>query len=169
MAFGGKYARLSKGKQKIRLSLLDWAVTNGGEIPHEVIVEIVESVMASNVFEEFQGKNAEEIISSMEKEHIFQLSESEGICYLYPYSAYPTDYDVRLADGRRFFAMCAIDSMGSAVTFEQPVEIFSKCKDTKEEIFLRVTPQNGIETIKPDDKIIATYYDTSEQYIAFNC
>lgn len=169
MGFVGKYARLSKGRQKIRLDLLDWAVTNGGEIPREVIDEIVESVISSNTFEEFQGKTSREIIDSMEEEHIFQLSENDGICYLYPYSAYPTDYDVRLADGRRFYAMCAIDSMGSAVTFHQPVEIFSKCKDTKEEIFLRVTPQNGIETIKPDDKIIATYYDTSEKYIAFNC
>ena len=53
MAFGGKYARLSKGKQKIRLDLLDWAVTNGGEIPHEVIVEIVKSAMDLNTFEEF--------------------------------------------------------------------------------------------------------------------
>lgn len=169
MGFGGKYARLTKGKKKIRLDLLDWAVTNGGEIPCEVIDEIVESVISSNAFEEFQGKTSKEIIDAMEKEHIFQLSENDGICYLYPYSAYPTDYDVRLADGRRFYAMCAIDSMGSAVTFNQPVEIFSKCKDTKEEIFLRVTPQNGIEVITPDDKIIATYYDTSEKYIAFNC
>ena len=169
MAFGGKYARLSKGKQKVRLALLDWAVSNGGEIPHEVIVEIIHKVLASDEFEEFQGKTPQEIIDLMEKEHIFQLSEDEGICYLYPYSANPTDYRVHLADGRSFFAMCAIDSMGSAVTFNQSVEVFSKCKDTKEEIYLRVSPENGLEEIQPDDKLNVTYYDTSENYVAFNC
>lgn len=169
MGFCGKYARLSKGKQKIRLTLLDWAVTNGGEIPSEVVKKIVESVIASNMFEEFLGKTSKEIIDSMEKEHVFQLSENDGICYLYPYSAYATDYDVRLEDGRRFYAMCAIDAMGSAVTFNQRVEIYSKCKDTQEKLFLRVTPQNGIEEVRPDDRITATYYDTSEEYIAFNC
>ena len=169
MAFGGKYARLSKERQKIRLGLLDWAVTNGGEIPRAVTEEIVKNVISSDAPEEFQGKTPWEIIEIMEEEHIFQLSENDGICYLYPYSAYPTDYEVRLADGRSFYAMCAIDSMGSAVTFHQPVDIFSKCKDTQEEIYLHVTPENGIEKITPDDHIIATYYDTSEKYIAFNC
>lgn len=169
MAFGGKYARLSKGKQKIRLKLLDWAVTNGGEIPAEVTENIVEEVIRTDEFEEFRNKTVEEIKRSMEADHIFQLSESEGICYLYPYSAYPTDYEVRLEDGRRFYAMCAIDSMGSAVTFHQEVEVFSKCKDTNEKIYLRVTPENGIEEVLPDDHMIATYYDTSEKYIAFNC
>ncbi len=169
MDFWGKYARLSKGKQKIRLALLDWAATNHGEIPAEIISEIIETVLKTGKYNEFHGMTTDEIKASMEKEHIFQLSEKEGICYLYPYSAYPTDYKVTLEDGRTFYAMCAIDSMGSAVTFQQPVEIHSKCKDTNEAIYLRVTPENGIEAITPDDKFIATYYDTSEKYIAFNC
>ena len=49
-----------------------------------------------------------------------------------------TRHRVSLRDGRSFSAMCAIDSMGSAFTFEQDIEIESECSECGERIFVRI-------------------------------
>lgn len=164
----GKYARLNDADQRLRLALLDWGVTHGGEIPTDQALSIAQSIADTHPIE-WKGRTPAEVLDDIEAQRYFRRSEDKGICYLYPYSAYPTDYQVTLADGRQFYAMCAIDAMGSAVTFHQPIEIRSKCRDTKEEIYLRLTPEEGLVEIVPDDNIIATYYDTMTHYIAFNC
>gem|GEM_PF-5092416 len=58
-------------------------------------------------------------------------SNNEGeICYLYPLSIPGTRHRARLADGREFRTICAVDSLGCAATFGMPVEAFSFCRDT---------------------------------------
>lgn len=168
MKFFGKYARLSGADQRLRLSLLDWGLTHGGEIPPEEALAAAEAV-AQDQPAEWAGQSPQDVLDRLEAAHYFRRSGQGGICYLYPYSAYPTDYHVTLSDGRSFYAMCAIDAMGSAVTFRQPIKIRSRCRDTKEELLLRLTPEDGLTEARPDDQIIATYYDTSTHYIAFNC
>ena len=158
MNFFGKYARLNSREQQVRLGMLDWGLEHGGEIPWAEACRLAD-----------EAGGGEALLNSLEERHYFRRTEEGDICYLYPYSAYPTDYQVALADGRQFYAMCAIDAMGSAVTFHQPIEIHSRCRDTKEELTLRLTPEDGLVEISPDDNIIATYYNTSAHYIAFNC
>ena len=80
-----------------------------------------------------------------------------------------TAVTLTLADGRSFYAMCVIDAMGCAVTFHQPIEVRSVCKDTGEPVYLRLTPEDGLVHIEPDDQIIATLYDTMAHYVEFNC
>lgn len=53
--------------------------------------------------------------------------EEQNVNFIYPVSALPTNHHVRLADGRTFTAMCAIDAIGAAFTFHQDTEIDSVC------------------------------------------
>lgn len=51
----------------------------------------------------------------------------QNVNFIYPVSALPTGHRVRLADGRSFTAMCAIDAIGATFTFHQDTEIDSAC------------------------------------------
>ena len=42
-------------------------------------------------------------------------------------SALPTPHRVRMADGRGFYAMCAVDALGSGFEFGQDVAVVSSC------------------------------------------
>ena len=148
--------------------MLEWCADNGGELSNETAQGLAESVF-KEFPDETRGMIAQEVLKSLEERHFFRCTEEAAVCYLYPYSAYKTDYLVTLEDGRQFFAMCAIDAMGSAVTFSQSVKIQSCCKDTKEEIQLLVDPEKGLVEVQPDYNIIATYYDVMKNYIEFNC
>jgi hypothetical protein len=67
------------------------------------------------------------------------VQDEEGhLNFIYPVSALPTRHKVSLEDGRRFFAMCAIDAMGSAFSFEQNVAIESECSECGEQITVRI-------------------------------
>ena len=68
--------------------------------------------------------------------------------FLYPVSVPPTPHRVRLADGRSFYAMCAIDAMGAAFTFRQDVEIASRCSHCAQPVNLAVRG-GEIEDLKP--------------------
>ena len=162
-----KYAKLNDSEQQLRLAMLNWCVNNGGELKWQDALRIgrpLDDICTT----EFSEK-AENLLSGLEAKHYLRRSNQGNICFLYPYSAYPTDYHVTLEDGRSFYAMCAIDAMGSAPTFCQSVKIRSHSRDTQEEIFLHIHPDRGILSIEPDDHFVATYYDTSKNYIDFNC
>ena len=55
------------------------------------------------------------------------VDEENNVNFIYPVSALPTNHQVKLADGRSFTAMCAIDAIGAAFTFHQDTEIHSVC------------------------------------------
>lgn len=159
MGFIGKYARLSPAEQTLRLALLDYGLAHPGPIPAQVSRALAGS--ASDA--------PEALLDSLDARH-YMRREGGDIHYLYPLScADRTDYHVTLADGRSLFAMCAIDAMGCAVTFHQPVEVRAHLRDTGEALMLRLDPASGITQAAPDDHILATYYDTTTHYIDFNC
>lgn len=159
MKFFGKYSRLNNEEQAIRLAIINWGIDHGGEIPW------TEAIALSK---QYAPDFPEALLLHLEEQRYFTRTPNGDICYIYPYSAYPTDYLVTLSDGRKFYAMCAIDAMGCAVTFHQQIQIQSCCKDSGETIDMTLDP-SGILSINPDDKIYATYYDTSTHYVEFNC
>ena len=69
---------------------------------------------------------AAEILQSLIDKQIV-VEEAGGVAFAYPVSAWPTDHEVSLADGRRFYAMCAVDALGSAFNFGQDASIVSRC------------------------------------------
>ena len=90
------------------------------------------------------------ILDSLLNENIIAADEEGNINFIYPVSAIKTNHKVRLADGREFNAMCAIDAMGTAFTFNQDVNIESKCSNCGEDI--KVSIRNGkLHSYQPID------------------
>lgn len=88
-------------------------------------------------------------LKKFEEEHYF-VSEEEEVIFMYPVSSKPTNHRVKLADGREFCAMCAIDSLGSAITFDQDIEINSKCMMTQKDIHVEVK-DGKIESVNNEE------------------
>jgi len=70
----------------------------------------------------------QDILSEMASQRlIYRKSGSDNILAAYPLSVAPTAHQVRLADGRRVYAMCAVDAFGVAFLFRQDIAISSLC------------------------------------------
>jgi hypothetical protein len=59
----------------------------------------------------------------------------------YPFSASPTPFVVRLADGTERYACCATDALGIAPMISQPIGIRSRCHHCDASLTFPVTPQ----------------------------
>lgn len=67
------------------------------------------------------------LIADLVRQDGMVTNERGDVEFIYPVSAVPTRHRVRLADGREFSAMCAIDAMGATFTFGQDTEVHSSC------------------------------------------
>lgn len=76
------------------------------------------------------------------------IDEEKNVNFIYPISALETSHRVVLEDGRQFFAMCAIDAIGSAFTLHQNTEIFSECAGCGKPVYVKI--KNGeVESYEP--------------------
>lgn len=97
--------------------------------------------------------NIESINKSLEnlkENNGFVLNDNNEAIFVYPVSALPTNHLVTLEDGRKFNAMCAIDAMGTAFTFNQNIEVKSKCSNTNREISVEIV-DGEIKNYSPSD------------------
>ncbi|AVQ40318.1 hypothetical protein C7M56_17165 [Clostridium botulinum] len=67
------------------------------------------------------------IVLSLKNKKVLVMDEKENINFIYPVSAFDTNYKVKLEDSREINAMCAVDSIGTAFTFKQNIKIESSC------------------------------------------
>lgn len=106
------------------------------------------------VVEQLHRDNAaiewDKVISSMRDKKVVVVGEGDLIEFVYPVSAYPTSHVVTLDDGRSFFAMCAVDALGSAYTFNRDVVIESVCAECGKIIVIGVN-NGGISSLYPVD------------------
>ncbi len=114
---------LTKTEREARLKILDAMIDAGG--PLEI----------STLSKELQG-----FIKPLSTKSKI-ITDDDSILFAYPISGLETAHNIRLADGRTFWSMCAIDSLGSTFTFHQDVEIDSICSQTGEKVQLVI--QNG--------------------------
>jgi len=78
--------------------------------------------------DEIEDNNKGSIINSLSEKGLVVFREDGAITGVYPVSALPTRHKVQLKDGRTFYAMCAIDSLGIAYEFDQNLSISSSCR-----------------------------------------
>jgi hypothetical protein len=120
-------SRLTDEEQAFRMALMERSIERGEPL------DVEDPAVGS-----LQHPNAGSLIQSLiEKRAVVQDDEGH-LNFIYPVSALTTRHRVSLEDGRRFFAMCAIDSMGSAFAFEQNVEIESECSECGERVSVRI-------------------------------
>jgi hypothetical protein len=72
------------------------------------------------------GLEIEGAFATLEREDLVHRGPDGEITVAYPFSGRPTAHRVRFPDGHDAYAMCAIDALGIAAMFEQPVEIRSR-------------------------------------------
>lgn len=107
--------------------------------------------------DDYEGEEKELLKSLVSKDVL--VPEEGQIVFAYPVSKKPTNHHVKLADGREFFSMCAIDALGSTFVFGQDTEISSICPVSGEEIRVTVKDKE-IEGYSPEN-IQAIHVDLS--------
>ncbi len=78
---------------------------------------------------------------TLDEEDLIQIRESR-VDIAYPFSAIPTLFVVRLADGQERYACCAIDALGVAPMVGQRVHIRSQCHDCAAPLELPIAPDS---------------------------
>lgn len=98
--------------------------------------------------------------SLIEKGKLILNDEETEIQFAYPVSGQPTSHHITLSDGREYYSMCAIDSLGSYFTFWQDLEIDSVCSTSGEPI--RVVVKNGEIVYKSSPDIQCIHVDLNK-------
>ncbi len=79
-------------------------------------------------------------LETLAREDLVHLDADDEIAVAYPFSGRPTAHRVRFPTRHEAYAMCAIDALGLAPMFNEPVEIASRDPLTGEEITVRAAP-----------------------------
>ena len=140
----GKYRAIGPSLSKARFALIDRVIATAAPVGPAEAAALV---------------GGHEVLAELISLNIIGLDASGDVGYLYPVSAHPTGHRVRLADGREFDTMCAIDSLGCAGTFGADADIFSFCKDTGEKVHIRVE-RGEIALAEPGADLFVSYYDS---------
>lgn len=118
------------------------------------------------VLDDFEGEEKELLKSLVDKDVL--VFEEGQIVFAYPVSKKPTNHHVKLADGREFFSMCAIDALGSTFVFGQDTEISSICPVSEEEIHVKIKNNEIVEHSPENIQAIHVDLSAVENWAA-NC
>jgi hypothetical protein len=122
-------ARLDDAERELYVWILRRFAT-GGRPGHEQVCEEAERL----------GGDAERMLASLAREDLVHLGPDGEIAVAYPFSGRPTAHRVRFPTGHEVDAMCAIDALGIAPMFGEPIEITSIDPVTREEISVQLAP-----------------------------
>jgi Alkylmercury lyase len=106
-------------------------VDRGGPIP-------VDEVVA--VFRDRPPEAVHHVLHALDDDDLIRVRNGE-VDLAYPFSAIPTAFVVRLADGQERYACCAIDALGIAPMLGQLVHIRSRCHHCTMAVELSVSPE----------------------------
>jgi hypothetical protein len=85
--------------------------------------------------------DVKEALATLAREDLAHLGSNGEITVAYPFSGDPTVHRVRfLRSGHEAHAMCAIDALGIAAMFDEPIEVESRDPLSGEEVQAEVAP-----------------------------
>jgi alkylmercury lyase-like protein len=99
------------------------------------------------------GLDVKQALETLAREDLVHLDGHGEIAVAYPFSGRPTVHRVRFPSGQEAYAMCAIDALGIAPMFEEPIEIASQDPLTREEVRARIAP-DGDGTWHPESAVV---------------
>ncbi len=99
------------------------------------------------------GVDAGRALETLAREDLVHLDRSGEIVVAYPFSGRPTAHRVRFRSGHEADAMCAIDALGIAAMFDEPIEIASRDPLTQEEIQVELQP-DGDGNWQPQEAVV---------------
>jgi hypothetical protein len=91
------------------------------------------------------GMDAERALETLAREDLVHRGSDGEITVAYPFSGSPTAHRVRFPGGQEVDAMCAIDALGIAPMFGEPIEIDSRDPVSGDEIRARVAADGTAE------------------------
>jgi Alkylmercury lyase len=91
------------------------------------------------------GLEAERALETLAREDLVHRGVYGEIAVAYPFSGRPTAHRVRFPGGHEVDAMCAIDALGIAPMFGEPIELESRDPVSGKEIRARVAPDGAAE------------------------
>ena len=119
---------LSSHERKLRSILLNKILQLNGSVPLSEIMSQADNAAI----------DVSPTLASLEEKGLIALQDDGTVSGLYPFSSVPTRHKVQLKDGRSFFAMCAIDSLGIAYELEEDAVISSSCSQCNAEISIEI-------------------------------
>ncbi|TJX13416.1 hypothetical protein E9840_09740 [Tissierella creatinini] len=114
-------SRFSKSQNRIRRYLMNYTINNGQAFNLKNLFTIC------NDIKDMTEEEIKDILDVLISKNGIVVDEEKNVNFIYPVSALATNHKVKLADGREFYAMCAIDAIGTSFTFKQDVDIDSQC------------------------------------------
>jgi hypothetical protein len=123
-------ARLTEGQRALYFWILRRFATDGRPSGAEIRAE------ASRL-----QLDAEVAVAAFARQDLVHLGGNGEITVAYPFSGDPTAHRVRfLRSGHEVHAMCAIDALGIAAMFDEPIAVESRDPLSGEEVHVQVTP-----------------------------
>ena len=99
------------------------------------------------------GIDAERGLETLAREDLVHRGSDGEITVAYPFSGRPTEHRVRFPGGREVDAMCAIDALGVAPMFGEPIEVSSRDPVSRDEIRALVAP-DGTTAWSPESAVV---------------
>lgn len=155
---GNKYRNLDKTQKEIRVSIMDMIIEKERAVNLDEVKTYIKEKL--NLEEDYISETLKFFIDK----NIMVVDEENYINFIYPVSAHTTMHKVTLADKRQFNAMCAIDALGWRCTFNQDIDINSRCYTTGKEINISIR-DGKLESINnPDLRILHINLDKYEDW-----
>lgn len=126
--------KFTRRQNELRLYIIDQVISNG----HYSIEGDKEAALRAL---SMSPEEYDEIIAVLKFQDGLVTDEDGNVNFIYPVSALETKHHVKLADGRNFMAMCAIDALGAAFTLHQDTVVDSECAVTGTPIHVEI--KNG--------------------------
>jgi hypothetical protein len=101
---------------------------------------------------EEMGVERDAALAALARDDLIHTDTAGRVKVAYPFSGKPTAHRVRL-DGRDVYAMCAIDALGMAPMFNEPVTIDSRDPMTGEGVHVDLTP-DGQASWTPESAVV---------------
>jgi Alkylmercury lyase len=105
------------------------------------------------------GIDAEPALTTLACEDLIHRGADGEITVAYPFSGRPTAHRVRFPGGHEADAMCAIDALGIAPMFGEPIEIASRDPMSGDAIQARVAPDGAAEWSPESAVVVAGVLD----------
>jgi hypothetical protein len=138
----GRARRIAR-ESSIATRILQMFLDRGGPIP-------VGEILAG--FQGDSGESVRDALLKLDDEDLIRISDGH-VDLAYPFSASPTPFLVRFHDGRERHVCCAIDALGIAPMFGQPIDVESPDPVSGEAIRARVSPDGAAEW-SPDSAVV---------------
>ena len=105
------------------------------------------------------GLDVEQALETLAREDLVRRGSDGEIAVAYPFSGRPTAHRVRFPGGHEVDAMCAIDALGIAPMFGEPIEIASRDPVSGDAIEARVAPDGTADWSPRSAVVVAGVLD----------